>query len=181
MLFDPILQTVEDKGNPEYVNESGPFFCDDNPWLGDGYYFWERFIKVAHWWGNSHYAGSYMICKASAEFEDGELLDLAGNTEQMEYFQQTCLELDARYKGYGITISFVIEYLKLHNLMQFKAVRAHSIDCGKGDRFFRRHFVEIQSSDSYLNLMPAMQLCVFDKSYIKGYKIIYPENYAYVV
>lgn len=34
-----LYQTVEDRDNPDYVLENGPFKCISNAWLGDGYYF----------------------------------------------------------------------------------------------------------------------------------------------
>ena len=37
-----IYQTVEDRGNPDYVEQHGPFICTNkNAWLGEGYYFWD--------------------------------------------------------------------------------------------------------------------------------------------
>lgn len=35
-----IYQTVEDRENPDYVEQHGPFICTNkNAWLGEGYYF----------------------------------------------------------------------------------------------------------------------------------------------
>jgi len=181
MLFDSILQTVKDNDNPDYVEKFGPFLSkSEYSWLGVGYYFWERFLKIAHWWGESHCKGSYMICKAHAEFNDDEVLDLAGNTEQMEYFRKTCEALEKEYPQQRITISYVIHYLKDKKIFAYKVIRAHSINCGEGDVYYRRNFTE-KFPNSYLNLMPAIQLCVVDKSCVKDYSIIYPDTYVYVV
>ena len=54
-----IYQTVEDRGNPDYVEQHGPFICTNkNAWLGEGYYFWDTIIELAHWWGNLCYKDS---------------------------------------------------------------------------------------------------------------------------
>ena len=46
-----IFQTLEDRNNPDEVESQGPFICTNNPWLGKGYYFWDTFLDLAHWWG----------------------------------------------------------------------------------------------------------------------------------
>lgn len=63
-----IYQTLEDRQNYGEVEEHGPFFCyvrDDNgipksgvkePWLGEGYYFWDTRITDAQWWGDTVYS-----------------------------------------------------------------------------------------------------------------------------
>lgn len=181
MTFEPILQTVEDKENPDYVEEYGPFPGVRNTWLGSGYYFWDRFYEIAEWWGETHYNGKYMICTAVSNFNDGEMLDLVSCTYDIENFRKSCEAIESKYPGKHLTISFAIEYLKKAGIFAYKAVRAHSIDCGDGDRFYRRLFRKKQPTKAYLNLMPAIQLCIYDKSYVKNYHIIYPEDYIQVV
>lgn len=181
MRFCQILQTIADKDNPDYVEEHGPFIAEQNTWLGRGYYFWERFEAIAKWWGNSHYNGEFMVCKASAALQDEELLDLVSDTEQMEYFGKACNALQSKYPDKQITVSYVIEYLRNKGIFPYKAIRAHSINCGEGDKYFRLSFRERQLTNSYLNLMPAIQFCFFDKDCISNYHIIYPDEYVQVV
>ena len=62
-----IYQTLEDRQNYDDVEKHGPYFCcarDANgtpksgvkePWLGEGYYFWDTRIADAQWWGNTIY------------------------------------------------------------------------------------------------------------------------------
>lgn len=99
MVFFPILQTIQDKNNPDYVEEHGPFLGERNTWLGRGYYFWERFVEIAHWWGNSHCSGNYMICSASVSLGNDELLDLVNSTEDMDNFRKTCEEVARKYSN----------------------------------------------------------------------------------
>ena len=63
-MFRKVLyQTVEDRGNPKEILNNGPFQCTRSPWLGNGYYFWDSFIELAHWWGRQGYHGQYVITK----------------------------------------------------------------------------------------------------------------------
>ena len=62
-----IYQTLEDRQNYEDVEEHGPYFCYaryangnpksgvKEPWLGEGYYFWDTRIADARWWGDTVY------------------------------------------------------------------------------------------------------------------------------
>jgi hypothetical protein len=62
-----IYQTLENRGNLDFIENNGPFICKrNNAWLGTGYYFWESFIENAHWWGKecNNYPNGYVICKA---------------------------------------------------------------------------------------------------------------------
>lgn len=53
-----LYQTVEDRNNPSEIETEGPFLCvRNNAWLGRGYYFWDTFVELAHWWGNTIYQG----------------------------------------------------------------------------------------------------------------------------
>lgn len=59
MKYTDIYQTLEDRQNYDDVEEHGPYFCcarDANgipkngvkePWLGEGYYFWDTRIADA--------------------------------------------------------------------------------------------------------------------------------------
>ena len=169
--LDIIFQTVADKDNPDYVEANGPFLCVNKPWLGKGYYFWDNLMERAHWWGEKHYYGNYMICQASANIDDDKYLDLAGK-EQLKYFWQCCSALRENYNQEHITVSFVIAKLIKIGDFPFQAVRVLSEHCG-GDEIM--HFVDY--SKSYLNFSPPMQICIFEKSRIEDYHIVYPVKY----
>ena len=40
-----IYQTVSSVGTFHDRELLGPIFCENNPWLGDGYYFWDSCQK----------------------------------------------------------------------------------------------------------------------------------------
>lgn len=171
--LDNLLQTVSDKGNPDYVNEAGPFPSSTSHWLGKGYYFWDGLMQRAHWWGEHHCGGNYMICRAWAELDDGAYLDLAGNMQQLEQFRSHYEIIQKMHSKCEITVSFAIAKLKKDNLFPYQAVRSLSNECG-GDYAVR--YVDYHSS--YLNLSPPMQICIYMYNRVKGYHVIYPPKYV---
>ena len=42
MKLRKAYQTLENRSNPDQIEEQGPFLCrHKNAWLGEGYYFWD--------------------------------------------------------------------------------------------------------------------------------------------
>ena len=47
-----LFQAIKDLDNPDEIEQNGPFKCRrEDAWLGEGYYFWDSFVELAHWWG----------------------------------------------------------------------------------------------------------------------------------
>ena len=91
--------------------QMAPFRCVKDPWLGNGYYFWDSFIDLAKWWGEVHYGGNYIVTETTAIFNDDAVFDLVGNTDHMRFFAQYAdiLEKDLKCEA---TVAQVIEHLK---------------------------------------------------------------------
>lgn len=172
MRLDNLLQTISDKGNPDYVNKNGPFPSTKSHWLGKGYYFWDGLLSRAYWWGERHCGGNYMICRAWAELDEGAYLDLAGNMKQLEEFKSLYDIIKRMHPKREITVSFVIAKLRKDKLFPYQAVRSLSNECG-GDVAVR--FVD--THDSYLNVSPPMQICVYSYNRVHDYHVIYPPKY----
>ena len=46
MKLRKAYQTLENRNNPDQIEEQGPFLCNrKSAWLGEGYYFWDSFIE----------------------------------------------------------------------------------------------------------------------------------------
>ncbi len=68
-----VFQTVLSTPDKDAIIAQAPFLCKDKPgelkeWLGEGYYFWETFEALAHWWGGVrylHHHQDYVICKTT--------------------------------------------------------------------------------------------------------------------
>jgi hypothetical protein len=182
--FD-LFQTLVDRNNPDDIEEFGPFKCTkNNAWLGHGYYFWDSHIELAHWWGKNSYGKNYIICRASA-YLDKTCWDLHGNGIHRNDFKEICEEIIDR----GIStkdrllVAHVIEYLKKNNLFFYKAIRALGVN-GVSQVMADKHMVYrlnfAAKSHVYLDLLPAVQVCLIEKSALslQNYLIVYPEEYV---
>lgn len=179
-----IYQTLEDRENPDEIEENGPFLCErKNAWLGPGFYFWEYFIKNAHWWGDKAYNGKYVICQATYDDTDKQkIFDLYSNYEHKDLFVKT-IEM-MKYYGLFIEnqtcISRVIDFLISKKLFPYDAIKIDGI-LSKGNSSSKYNFHVICSSNrpSYVDLIPAVQICFRKKDVLnlKDYKIIFPEKY----
>lgn len=184
MKIKNIYQTVEDRNNPDEVESFGPFICNQNPWLGEGYYFWDTFIDMAHWWGWQGYQGSYMICQASCEDNSEKIFDLLGETEHLQEVRVYKEFLEKKNPGKKITVPFIIQHMRKHSgNFDYCAIRASAVDTVNKDiqniKLMKNRVIFNSRNDAYLDLTPPIQLCIIDKRKIglKNYKVIYPEGY----
>lgn len=174
-ILKNLYQTIDDRNDPDSVIEHGPFFCKKNPWLGKGFYFWDNLLERAHWWGKTHYRNKYMICCADAFIDDSEYLDLVGNMTQLNFFRDCCGEIKKTYPK-DLTIPFVLQKLMKDGNFPFKAIRVRSEYCGGHKLDNTLKFVKYH--ESYMDLNPPVQICIYDKSLIKNYHIVYPQQYC---
>ncbi len=170
--LSPIFQTLEDRDNPDEVEQHGPYQSAKSHWLGRGYYFWYRNINRAHWWGRTWYNGNpYIICQAKAVFEKESFFDLYDNPEHCEFFEQYANKLKAYYHKKIIRASYVLYDMRKNGNFPFKIIRVETSNCGGDQRYyFNEH--------SFLNTNKAIQLCIYDKSLIHDYHIVYSTDYT---
>lgn len=174
-----LFQTLADLENPTEVESHGPYKCRRAPWFGEGYYLWDSFIQLAHWWGRIGYGNSYMIGQIEYPYNDEDFFDITGsNIEQLQDFHECIIEyfgsLDAKY-----TIPQVIELMKSRtNLTDvFLGIRGR----GKHKMDIPENNVPIKYGKSYVyELFPPIQICFFDNTVLNKYKfrIIHPEKYV---
>ncbi len=175
-----IFQTLANRENPDEVETHGSFKCAAaNAWMGEGYYFWEAFIKHAHWWGKISYGSNYFICQSIIQYDPERIFDLVGDTNALAEIQNVSSLLSK--KKLPCTVAGAIEFLKRHTtdfLEKYVAVRARDErNTESRDRLF---FTD--SRKEYVNLSPLIQLCFFDKSVPRegGFRIIFPVDYVNV-
>jgi hypothetical protein len=180
-----VLQTIDDRDNPDYIENNGPFKCNRNDtWLGFGYYFWETFIDNAHWWGKSRADyKSYIITEASIDFNESNCFDLVGNTEHLELFQVTAKKLLKFSNDKDeITVPRVIDFIYKSKVLTFTSVRANGVNTKSNhyseDNF---HLKFDKKYGAFLEITPTIQICLYNlKAHnFKNYKIIYPKNYTF--
>ena len=174
-------QTLENRNNPDKIEEQGPFLCSHkNAWLGKGYYFWDSFIENAHWWGREGYKSNYVICESTFELDEDKCFNLIDNLDHLKSFQFAKLSLQEKQIHNNPVVPRVIELLKQQKSFKYEAIRANGINSKNENRTpFKAN------RPQYLELSPAIQICFLTKEALnrKDFKIVYPEEYAegYVV
>ena len=166
--------TCRDEGGSEFVLQHAPFLAayDESqgkqPFLGEGYYFWDYNLDLAHHWGRVHCRNKYLILEVDLEFQSGTLLDLVGSRFDMLHLQKIRDELYLRgYIDGDWELSKLISMLKhigqtpdYQNIFPFQAVRAvdHSI---KGAKQIPAKFVS--QMENYTLINPRIIICKYEK------------------
>jgi hypothetical protein len=169
--LEPLYQTIQNKGTNDSIERMGPIYGRDNTWLGPGYYFWEGAIELAHWWGRVHCKSDYIICEATAEFNQSEMFDLFGNTSDFKLFRDITNALKDKFAYQEITVSAVLNEMRKRTSFHYKVIRArseHHIPGGEKMRFVER-------DTNVLITLPAVQVCFTDTKSVKNYHVIYPQ------
>ncbi len=187
MKIKKLYQTLEDRDNPDYVEENAPFKCNwKNTWLGEGYYFWDTFIDNAHWWGEVRYNNAYMICEVTCDFNSAICFDLVGETEHMVEFSNAIDFLRQKQLiTKKTTVSRIISFLKnkIDGFQKYEAIRVYGIKSISEYKdeynkyIFRLNFETLKPQ--YLDYKPAIQICIFKKNgmNLRDTKLIYPDEY----
>ncbi len=175
-----LYQTVEDRDNPDYVEEHGPFKCTNrNAWLGHGFYFWDTYITIAHWWGKLNYAqNGYVICQSSCGEDMTGVYDLVGKPELFEQIEQIASILKNKTNTQIVYVPEVFEFLKQNTsfLDKYKAIRVYPLNTFKGEAYTLKFNPK---NKGFIETRPAIQFCVLDKSFLKSrYHIVYPKEYC---
>lgn len=185
-----LYQTLEDRGNPGEVNQKGPFPCNwPNTWLGDGYYYWDHFFSNAQWWGEHRYNGNCIICEAICDYSTDVCFDLVGTVEHLEQFKKSVDFLkDQKLIDDTTTVRRVLNYMRFKiKSLKCQAIRVYGVNSVspvkyKVKNYSNRLFFENSNppKKTYLDLTPAIQICVFDKKgmNLRDYKVVYPPKYT---
>jgi hypothetical protein len=189
MIITTVYQSLEDRNNLKVVRENGPFPCKrKNAWLGEGFYFWDTHIELAHWWGKVGCSNRYYIGKSSLEINQN-CWDLHGNGNHQKEFEGIIKEMaiESLYENKKTTVRKVIEYIKKYigfeNLYEgIRVLGCESISSNQplNQKFLERvRFSDKASINAYFDVKPAVQLCLFESSSLnrKGFEIVYPEYY----
>lgn len=181
MKMKTLYQTLENRENPDEIESDGPFPCNRNDaWLGPGYYFWDTFIELGHWWGKKSYNGNYMVCEAICNDDSNQFFDLAGgNMEHLKEFKEYAQILLKQYPNF--TVSKIIEHMKRYSgAFFYAAIRVYAVGSSNCDEILSNNRVKfVLKYPSYLDMTPSIQVCIIDKKKInlRNYLIVYPEEY----
>ncbi len=187
MASKVVYQTLEDRKNPDYIENNGPFPCSrKNAWLGNGYYFWESFIDNAHWWGkecNTNYNG-YVICEARYTVDESKCFNLIDDPIHINMFNDTksLMQEKGLYIQDKTTVARIIEYLRnTLKIFHYEAIRVYGVNSKSyNSTYSNRTIFDIYKTSKYLDTLPAIQICFYNKTNLnlRDYRIIYPPEYT---
>lgn len=170
-----IYQTLEERGNDNEVEEHGPYFCSLNdeegrprngirePWLGEGYYFWDSRKGDAEWWGMQHPEwDGYIVCHTSYDQHSPLLFDMLGEISHFDEFI-ACAEIVKKERNEE-TVSFpvVLAYLKSRPEFNYKAVRVWPDPINATTNSSIGVF--FPGEKAFIKVLEKVQICFFDKT-----------------
>ena len=187
MKCTDIYQTLEDR-NINEIEAHGPFFCslyDDNgqrksgirePWLGEGYYFWDSRKEDARWWGKITYnkkQKGYVICHTTYDAQSPLLYDLVGDLSAFDEFVEIASIIREKKKQKRISFPFVLKYLMEHDSdFTYKAVRVCPISTNYSGTNITFPCQEGETP-IHLSKLGKVQICFFDKTLlIQSFEIV---------
>lgn len=185
--MNDIYQTLDDRNNPDVIESEGPFKCRSNTsWLGDGYYFWDTFEELAHFWGKKSGYNNYVVCKAEADLSENICYDLFGNLKHIKEFRNIIDFMESEgLLDDKTTVKRIIEFMRKKGSFQHHAIRVFGINTisnseDNKDFILRFKFIDHKVSHQYLDMIPAVQVCIYNciKVSLNNYRIIYPDIYV---
>lgn len=140
--------TCSQGGGYKKVLEDSPFLSqwpkedsDDprQPYLGQGYYFWENDIEQAKKWGRQFYSGWYFILAANINTTDDNFLDLIGDKQLIGAFLTACNKLvsDGSIEK-DFTMGEAIEYMKKAKIFPWQIIRGRDDKMKQDWYYFNR-------------------------------------------
>lgn len=180
-----LFQTLDDRNNPEEVEEEGPFQARAaTAWLGTGYYFWDTHIDLGHWWGKTVYGVDYIICRAFGELDDS-CFDLHGNGEHRMNFMEACDQIVKSNisSRENLLVPQVLNYIRKTTKFPYKAIRAlamESISRNSENSYVVQTMRFRSGNRAFFDIKPPIQVCLIEKKALSltNYKVVYPENYV---
>lgn len=185
MKIKKIYQTLQDRDNPDYIENNAPFKCKKkNAWLSIGYYFWDTFIENAHWWGKFSYNNSYVICEFKCNFNSHKCFDLVGETEHMLEFENAIKFLkNKKLVNNDTTVSRIISFLRKSIGFEYEAIRAYGVNSISNKKEENKNYIFqipfVKNGYQYLDYKPLIQICILKKNglNLREGRIVYPDKY----
>ncbi|WP_139959157.1 hypothetical protein [Flavicella sediminum] len=184
MTKKTLYQTLEDREDPQYIEDNGPFKCTwENTWLGPGYYFWDTFVENAHWWGHQRYNKNHVICKHTCEVDDKNCFDLVGNTDHLTLFSESVAFLRSKNMiKENTTLPRVLAMLKKTGF-EYEAIRVSGVNSISKSNIEYSEYIKRINFESgrgqYLDYRPPIQICVFKPNglNLSSAEIVFPDHY----
>jgi len=181
MLKVDIYQTLEDRGNDEEIESHGPYKClchssngllkkgVKEPWLGEGYYFWDTRIEDAYWWGSVAYpTAGYVVCHTTYDQYSPFLFDMVGRVDHYEEFIKCAAYIKSQKNLERISFPTVLAFLKKHADFPYKAIRVHPMP-----KYVKDDGIYFPGKSLVISEIAKIQICFFDNTmWMSEYKIV---------
>lgn len=181
MFNTTVHQTIEDRDNPDKIEKQGPFKAENvsTVYLGNGYYFWDDHLKLAHWWGNIHYKNHYVICEGELKVEKKRFLDLVGSRQDMILLKTMIDRLGLNHKPLGKVIETLKAIAKQpgqEEIFPYQVIRA--VDRYRGG-FDRYSLSFSEGKKGVTDLAPIYIICLVERNrlLLRSYRIVHPAQY----
>ena len=167
-----LYQTLEDRCNPDYIEEHGPFACRRNDrWLACGAYFWENDIQQAYEWGDN-YPNGFVICESEYDADNKNYYDLVTGEHYEEL--KRCQRLLKKKSKEDATLPQIIDFIMSEKQFPYNAIRYAFV--------MEEENPIIVSAKYHAILAPvrSIQICVVKDGFLLDgkYKIIFPPEYV---
>lgn len=186
MKLTDIYQTLEDRQNDDEIENHGPYFCSEKdtngklkkgvkePWLGEGYYFWDTRIEDAQWWGNTIYNGKgYLVCHTKYDQHSPFLYDLVGDVSLFDEFIACAEFIRQSLKKDTVTFPVVLRYLKDRAGFEYRAIRVWP--CPNS---MKKTVVAFPDDRMVLAKASRIQICFFDDTLLtEPYHIVFKQSF----
>ena len=188
MKITEIFQTLEDRGNKTEIESHGPYFCslkDANgnlkkgvkePWLGEGFYFWDSFIEDAKWWGNVIYVENgrgYVIGQTTYDQHSSSLYDTVADLDKMKELEDCAIKIKAERQISYVSFPLLLKYLKEKGAFPYKAIRVCPVP---SDKVSPTPIAIFPGDKMVFSKVRRVQICFFDNSlFLSSFRIVFEQ------
>lgn len=177
MKLVDIFQTLEYRGNEDEVKKHGPYLCTltdahgnrktgiKEPWLGEGYYFWDYNIEDARWWGETcykRYCKGYIIWKTKYDQHSHLLFDMVGNLDHFDEFIKCAEYIKKQLHKTKVSFSYVLSVLKDSGGFTYKAIRVWPYPLKNS--FNTGYYIKFPGNTATIIKLRKVQICFFDST-----------------
>lgn len=183
-----IFQTLEDRGNKTEIESHGPYFCslqDDNgnlkkgvkePWLGEGFYFWDSFIEDAKWWGDVIYVKNglgYVIGQTTYDQHSPYLYDTVADLDKMKELEDCAVKIKTERQISYVSFPLLLKYLKEKGVFPYRAIRVYPVH---SDKVSPAPIAYFPGEKFVFSRVRRVQICFFDNSlFLSPFKIVFEQ------
>ena len=199
MDFETVVyHTCKDTGDIDRIERNAPFRSKwksgsdplnppKQPFLSEGFYFWEEDEPSAHWWGKMHYNPEYVVFRYNVTIDQSLILDLIGNPRDKKRLVQMASVVvsrgnpghtDASKIPIGVVLDFMRDYSGTN--FPYQGVRALDINRGQGGGAIIGRPFAAHDPHRVLPDNPQFILCLFKFSNhtLQDRTVTHPEHYC---